>query len=210
MAVTSGSGNGPAPARPAGLRAEQRALTRSRLIGSAIEVFGRRGFQDATIGDITTGAGASRATFYLHFRDKEEIASAVFAQTRPDVEDYYSRLDTVLELRSRRDLREWMGEAFHWFEEHESIVIALEHIRITHGEFSGEEHDFVDHMPKYLEAWPVDQREEAALRVRLLVLLISRAFIEWRLTGGTERDVTMMVDVLTDIGATMLRVDTSD
>lgn len=47
--------------------------TRRRLLEAAEEVFGARGFHDASIVKITEVAGVAQGTFYLYFRGKKEI-----------------------------------------------------------------------------------------------------------------------------------------
>jgi AcrR family transcriptional regulator len=53
------------------------AKTRARLIECAISVISRRGVDSAAISEITQKAGLANGTYYLHFRDKAEIVSAV-------------------------------------------------------------------------------------------------------------------------------------
>lgn len=65
------------PLKKAGnLRAELQQETRSRLIQATIDVISHKGYQCATIDQITTHAGTGRATFYLHFRSKPEALMA--------------------------------------------------------------------------------------------------------------------------------------
>ncbi len=47
--------------------------TRQRLLDAAEALFGRRGFHDTSIVDITRDAGVGQGTFYLYFNGKEEI-----------------------------------------------------------------------------------------------------------------------------------------
>lgn len=57
------------------LRDQQKELTRTRLIDAARELFNELGVQHTTIDQIARHAGTTRATFYLHFENKAEIAS---------------------------------------------------------------------------------------------------------------------------------------
>ncbi len=57
------------------LRDIQKADTRQRLLDAASRVFDREGYDMATVDQISSEAGASRPTFYAHFRDKEEVLS---------------------------------------------------------------------------------------------------------------------------------------
>jgi len=51
---------------------------RARLFAAASAVFARAGFADATAEAIAREAGMSKATFYEHFRNKEECLLALF------------------------------------------------------------------------------------------------------------------------------------
>ncbi|GCE20056.1 TetR/AcrR family transcriptional regulator [Dictyobacter kobayashii] len=53
--------------------AKRRAKTRADLLAAARHVFARKGYHDASILDITEAADVGVGTFYLHFRDKDEI-----------------------------------------------------------------------------------------------------------------------------------------
>lgn len=52
------------------LRGQQ---TRKVLLQAAEEIFGRRGFSTASVGEITHRAGVATGTFYVHFRNKESV-----------------------------------------------------------------------------------------------------------------------------------------
>jgi AcrR family transcriptional regulator len=54
-------------------RAEKQQETRRRLLDAAAEVFIRRGFQGASIEEITAEAGFTRGAFYSNFESKEEM-----------------------------------------------------------------------------------------------------------------------------------------
>src|SRR5260370_33115463 len=78
------------------LREQQRVFTRERLIQGALEVFAHKGYVAATIDDIAAAAGASRATFYLHFHSKQDIIAEQGSRMEPEVQHFYSELDDVL------------------------------------------------------------------------------------------------------------------
>jgi AcrR family transcriptional regulator len=63
--------------QPRSLRDAQRAFTRARICSAARELFFLRGYEATTVEDIATATGASRSTFYTHFRDKEEILTVI-------------------------------------------------------------------------------------------------------------------------------------
>jgi AcrR family transcriptional regulator len=58
-------------------RERRRELTRTALIDSAMEVFGRRGFEGASLDEIAENAGFTRGAIYKNFASKEELFFAV-------------------------------------------------------------------------------------------------------------------------------------
>lgn len=66
----------PMEAKP-GRVARRRARVRADLLSAARQVFITRGYQEATISEITQIADVAMGTFYLHFRDKEELLVAL-------------------------------------------------------------------------------------------------------------------------------------
>lgn len=52
----------------------KRERTRAALIDSAIQVIAQKGFESASIKEITQAAGLANGTFYNHFDDRESLA----------------------------------------------------------------------------------------------------------------------------------------
>ncbi len=52
---------------------QDKEIKRRRLVDAARVLFSQRGYQGASIGDITAEAGVSTGTFYLYFSSKTEI-----------------------------------------------------------------------------------------------------------------------------------------
>ncbi|WP_045878626.1 TetR family transcriptional regulator [Pseudofrankia sp. DC12] len=46
---------------------------RGRMMRAAVELFGERGFEQTTAGDIAERAGVTERTFFRHFADKREV-----------------------------------------------------------------------------------------------------------------------------------------
>src|SRR5271166_3993073 len=70
-------------------RQESKEVTRMRLIEAAERVFIRKGFDNASVEDISETAGYSRGAFYSNFDDKEQVLVAVIdrRRTKPKVVD---------------------------------------------------------------------------------------------------------------------------
>ncbi|WP_417233717.1 TetR/AcrR family transcriptional regulator [Arthrobacter sp.] len=63
------------------LRDTQKRMTRMALLEQGLELFMEKGYSATTIDDIAVGAGATRATFYLHFSSKAELVRSLVART---------------------------------------------------------------------------------------------------------------------------------
>lgn len=48
--------------------------TKQRILDSALEVFGERGFHGASIDDVATAAGVTKGAVYYYFEDKDDLA----------------------------------------------------------------------------------------------------------------------------------------
>lgn len=54
--------------------------TKAAILRAAEQVFGAKGFERASITDITQSAGVAQGTFYLHFADKKAVFLALVAE----------------------------------------------------------------------------------------------------------------------------------
>jgi AcrR family transcriptional regulator len=68
------------PRPPRRSRAKMIATTRARLIAAARMAFGRSGYADAVMDDITASAGLTRGALYHHFGGKDGLLEAVVDQ----------------------------------------------------------------------------------------------------------------------------------
>ena len=79
------------------VRAEAGALTargertRSRLVAAGEEVFGLRGYHDASIAEITQTAHVAQGTFYLYFDGKRELMRAVVEERGHELRETLAR-----------------------------------------------------------------------------------------------------------------------
>jgi len=65
---------------------------KKQILNSAIKVFGKKGFQNATIAEIAKDAGVGDATIYEYFRNKEDLLLAIPVEVTkeliPQIEDH--------------------------------------------------------------------------------------------------------------------------
>ena len=69
--------------RPPGFgrtHADQRSRARDLLLDTALRLFVEKGYVGVRVDDIAKAAGLSRATFYKHFSEREEILAELFAR----------------------------------------------------------------------------------------------------------------------------------
>jgi AcrR family transcriptional regulator len=182
------------------LRARQKRETRQRLIEAADRVFHRTGYQEATIDDIASEAGASRPTFYLHFRSKADVAAELFVEIDPEVRSFNERLD-ALESPTREQVRAWLVEIMEWFVQNRVRVGAYEQAlaaeqRVAERWF-GYTHQGIEAMPRYLERGGTANRETRRVRMLALILQLER-LCYFTIVRGCPVDREQVLDVLAD------------
>ena len=92
---------------PLPLRERHRQLTNAAILDAAFELFQSTGLRATTIDQIAAHAGINRATFYLHFKDKNEVAAAL-ARRLVDVGQGQYRALAELSDPSRTQVRAWV------------------------------------------------------------------------------------------------------
>ncbi len=102
MAVSRTRKRTPRRVRTNGGAAERaRASTRARLRASGQKLLAERGLHAVTSHDIADAAGVAAGTFYLHFRDKEELFRELVFEAVAELEQ---RLETAVHpLRERAE-----------------------------------------------------------------------------------------------------------
>lgn len=94
--------------------------TRARILESAEEVFGERGFHEASIVEITSRAGVALGTFYVHFPSKKTIFDELIRTRGRELRD---TLHASLQPgRSRRQIEEdGFRRYFEWIAKHPKL-----------------------------------------------------------------------------------------
>jgi TetR/AcrR family transcriptional regulator, transcriptional repressor of aconitase len=89
-------------------REESKEVTRMRLIEAAERLFIRRGFDNASVEEISEAAGYSRGAFYSNFDGKEQVFLAVIDRRRPKAiyDVFQHSLDSAERIAA---LREWFS-----------------------------------------------------------------------------------------------------
>jgi len=145
----------PAERRPT-LRQEQQAETRRRLLSAARDAFLESGFTATTVERIVEAANTSRATFYLHFKNKTEALLSTWSEVdRPEVEGLFRAYDEAGDF-SPAGARAWAETVVSYFENHGLVgrtalqALALEP-ELEHVWIAGMART-ADTMPRYVAA----------------------------------------------------------
>jgi AcrR family transcriptional regulator len=80
-----------------GSRADQRRMSRRRLIDAARELCAAGRYLSCSVSDIADKAELSRAAFYLHFKSKEDLLKAVMSE---QLDWYVNQHNTITEKRA--------------------------------------------------------------------------------------------------------------
>lgn len=108
-------------------KTEKSKYTKAKILQQAKEIFARKGFQKATVRDITNAAELGYGTFYLYFKDKKEVFNALLEQVEDEL---YTAADGGSDLQkdyslgraSYRALRKDLRSIYLSFYENRSIL----------------------------------------------------------------------------------------
>jgi AcrR family transcriptional regulator len=149
----------------------------------AQQLFAAQGYPETTVDDIARAAGASRATFYLHFKSKAELMGAAIDAMVPMAVETYHVLDEQLadggpELPAR--LRGWLAE---WLERWtDGAQASHATLQATMLEPEVETHylrlseALVDSLTGYFDRMPSGARDIARERALVLEIMTQRIF----------------------------------
>jgi AcrR family transcriptional regulator len=164
------------------LRQQQAAFTRDRLLEAGRQVFAADGYLAATVDDIARSAGASRATFYQHFKGgKRELAAALLDEGLPGERRRFRELDALLDEDSpllRKQLYGWLAERLDALADISNGSQALLQAAMLEPDL--EAHLLriceaqIDSLDGYLQNVPVAARTGARTRVLLLEITTQR------------------------------------
>jgi AcrR family transcriptional regulator len=116
----------------AGRGVRRRARTRAELIAAARQVFAARGFHDASIAEITAAADVAVGTFYVHFRDKDEILAVLLAEGVGGFRAYVAA--AVEAAPPGREIPALIRATFHYAYDHRDLfTILLTDAGLAHG-----------------------------------------------------------------------------
>jgi len=168
MGVISGSGGAPA---------RSRALTRERLVASATTLFARHGVHAVTSHEIARSAGVAAGTFYLHFKDKQELFRKIVFEALASLKERLQKA-TAGGADPREVVRLRSAELLSFAEERRDLVRILFGRK---GEAASLGADVLDELIRWVEA---DLRARAvslepAVAAQALVGMWARVLVWW-------------------------------
>jgi AcrR family transcriptional regulator len=189
------------------LRDVQKQQTRSRLVDAAAECFRVRGYAATTIDDVVTGAGATRATFYLHFRTKADLVQELMADVHRDAQAVNERLAAAVAAGDRASLRTWIDGAFDFWEFVRAFAVAeAEAATVDDGVRARRASSFaggVDAIVRGLTARLGPDDERHRVRGVLCYAQLDSAFHRW-MQVGWDIDRSEALEVMTDMWMSVL------
>lgn len=172
--------------KPATLRAEQQQETREKLLRATIETISYKGYQSATIDNITSHAGTGRATFYLHFRSKPEALMAGWQEIyMPQMVNILQNLDESYPAKGQK-LEVWISSLVKFWEDSKPIALASNEAIALEPQLSREWFRQIWTVSSQLPNWSArnaEDRADAELRLFMLCTFTEHVLMMW--LGGS-------------------------
>jgi AcrR family transcriptional regulator len=184
------------------LREAQKRMTRQRLIDAAAESFRRQGYAATTVDDVVSGAGATRPTFYLHFKTKADLIAELAVDVRSRVEDFNRRLRAAVAAGDRDSVRDYLDAAFDFWEDIREFALAEEEAATLEPEIREARNTSFDQAVASIVAglkdagrWTPDGRR---VRAVLAYSQLQTVFHRW-MRVGWDIDRKESLEVMTDM-----------
>jgi AcrR family transcriptional regulator len=202
----------PSPESETLTRSGKKERTRARLLEAAEYVFGLRGFNDASIVEITQRAGVALGTFYVYFPSKTSIFNYIVENSIADLRD---RLRSAREetnapaAQQRAILRGFM----EWAVEHPNAYRAARQADYVEGASLREWYamfvaDYATGLGRAMDAGTVARTNPEVLAWSLIGMadLLATHWITWTTTESTGIPADQL-DAFLDIAMRTLGVD---
>jgi AcrR family transcriptional regulator len=169
------------------------------LIDAARELFLRNGTRATSVDDIAKSAGTSRATFYAHFTDKQDVIRELAREVWETAFAIYS-IFARLEDWTHASIGSWMSQVFDAWEAHADTtsIVLQEMPSELKADFLGQLEKRVDALIGDSKLWNRFTPAESGRRARLLLFQLERC-MEARHYGGWEENREALLATLTDI-----------
>jgi AcrR family transcriptional regulator len=127
-------------AKGAGAKRKKSEETRSRIIEAGRETFMRKGYHDTRVSEIIARTGLGHGTFWLYFRDKEELLRVLVEEMLEQFVDE-SLVDQLapdhLDPRTLSDIEQIISRVVQVFENNQPLHQAVLEAAMQSEEFAG-------------------------------------------------------------------------
>jgi AcrR family transcriptional regulator len=171
------------------LRAQLKQLTRERLVNSAIELFGDKGFRATSVAEIAAAAGTTSTTFYRYFATKSDMARALQEHIHIEMKSAIDVLDQM-KRPTRAGVRDWVEQCWESWARLHVLCTAYWEATTTDPTLAAEAIPVVEKLAASLNimsSFPQGRaRKKFHSRLVLIFLLMDRLFFLVRIEGRSE------------------------
>ncbi|HET6917588.1 MAG TPA: TetR/AcrR family transcriptional regulator [Acidimicrobiales bacterium] len=169
---------GGAPAQNRQLRRQGRETLR-RLLEAAITVFDERGYHAARVDDIVKVAQTSHGTFYLYFRNKEDLFLALVADVTEAMRHLAESLPPIQPSKAGYDvLRAWLDDFYGIYEHYHPVIRAWTEANSQNAELAATGatvlRRFIDQLVKRVEESDRSAVNDPSLAALAMVSMVER------------------------------------
>jgi AcrR family transcriptional regulator len=118
----SDPGSSAAARAPRSARKAQAQQTRSRLLAAAAEQFSERDYEDVSVSDIASAAGAAHGLLFHYFGSKRALYLEVIGQA---AEQLARPLPQEAGVSVQDQLRDWLRQHLRYLAEHQGLALRL-------------------------------------------------------------------------------------
>lgn len=112
------------------LRQAQRLLARDRILEAAVIEFAERGYGNTTIDDIVGRAGLSRATVYLHFKNRQDIIAAFANENIDEFRELFSSAP-LHKGAGPGEIEGWIDRLFDFYDRRRNRIIVYRQAQVA-------------------------------------------------------------------------------
>ncbi len=184
-------------------------IRKDRIMEAALHIFAEKGFQNATITEISKEAGVSEATIYEYFGTKEDLLFAIPEKISNQTYDESSKILPYIkgvEGKLRAILLSYFN--LYQFNPHYSALVLLQlmsnkRFRETpaHAAIRRSAHRLLDCIREGITEGTFKKDADAYLIRSMLMGTIEHLFIQWHMQGRpkTEKSIMDMLDPFIEI-----------
>lgn len=168
---------------------ERSRETLRRIVKAAEEVFAQKGYRGTSVADIISRAGIGHGTFWLYFRNKDDLLRHLVQDMIGEFESFaWYREDAVEKtaVESVEDVESIIGDVTGVFERHSSIFPLILQASLESGEFRSTLNELLQPFVRILEGKLREHLEKGRCRdldpeITALIILnmVEFANLQW-------------------------------